>query len=368
MLILAVDTALGACSAAIYDSASGRVLARRHEPMERGHAERLPLMVEEIFAEAGLGPEQIDRLAATSGPGSFTGVRIGLSMARGLALAIDKPAVGVGTLEAMAAAVSDAPAGAAVCAAIDARRGEVYVERFAAGAASTPRLLPLADAAAACGDGSVVLVGSGAPLLLPLLPEATLSAAPPVPDAVTVARLAATRDPHAHPPEPLYLRTADAKPPAKTAVDVAIVEAGAGDCALLSRLHDAAFDDGWSEEDFARLMAMPGAIALIAGPGTTAPPAAFLFARAAAGEAEIITIGTVPAARRHGLARRLVEHLFALLAGRGISELFIEVASRNAPAIALYRAMGFTACGRRARYYDLGGGDFDDALVMKRAL
>ncbi len=364
MLILAVDTALAACSAAILDTRSGRLLAHRYEAMERGHAERLPLQVAAILDDAGLRARDIGRFAATRGPGSFTGVRIGLAMARGLALATGQPCVGVGTLDAIAAAAPEA-ASAPVAAAIDARRGEVYVQRFA-GAPSTPRLLRHAEAAALAGPAPVILAGTGAALLAPLIPGAAVSAASPVPDAATVARLAATLDPAGHAPEPLYLRTADAKPPPRAAAAIAIAEAGAEACALLATLHAACFDTGWSEAEFAALLAMPGAIALLAGPSPQSPPVAFLLARAGGGEAEIVTLGTAPAARRLGLARRLIEHLLALLDGRGAQTLFIEVADGNAPARALYERLGFAICGRRSRYYDRGGGRSEDAVVMRR--
>jgi tRNA threonylcarbamoyl adenosine modification protein YeaZ len=366
VLILAVDTALAACSAAILDTDPGKLLAHRHEAMERGHAERLPLQVEAILAEAGLRARDIDRFAATRGPGSFTGVRIGLAMARGLALATGKPAIGVGTLDALAAAVP-APGNPPVAAAIDARRGEVYVQRFD-GQPSTPRLLSHAGAAVLAGPAPVILTGTGAALLAPLIPGAALSSASPFPDAAMVARLAATLDPASHPPEPLYLRTADAKPPQHTAAAAAIAEAGAGECALLANLHAASFDTGWNEAEFAALLAMPGAIALVAGPSAQSPPVAFLLARAAAGEAEIVTIATAPAARRLGLARRLVEHLFALLEGRGAEAVFIEVAEGNSAARGLYDRLGFAICGRRPRYYDRGGGRTEDAIVMRRAI
>jgi ribosomal-protein-alanine N-acetyltransferase len=254
-----------------------------------------------------------------------------------------------------------------VAAAIDARRGEVYVQRFA-GESSTPRLLPLAEAAALAGPAPVALAGTGAALLLPLAPGAVLSSGSPFPDAATVARLAAGLDPASHPPEPLYLRTADAKPPQRSAAGTAIVEAGAGDCATLAGLHAASFDVAWSEADFAALLAMPGAVALLAAPSASSPPVAFLLARSAGGEAEIVTVGTAPAARRLGLAQRLIEHLMALLEGRGADAVFIEVAEGNAPARALYERLGFAPAGRRPRYYDRGGGRFEDAIVMRRAV
>ena len=100
MIVLAIDTCLFACSVAVVND--GRVLARRVEPMSRGHQERLAPLVQEAMAEAGLGFDKLDRIGVTVGPGSFTGLRVGLAFAKGLASALSIPAVGIGALEALA--------------------------------------------------------------------------------------------------------------------------------------------------------------------------------------------------------------------------------------------------------------------------
>src|ERR1700692_4915215 len=102
MKVLAVDTALGACSAAVLDGQS--VLAHRLERMERGHAERLAPMVREVMEEAGTGFAALDRLGVTTGPGTFTGQRVGIAFMRGLRLALQRPLAGITTLESMLAA------------------------------------------------------------------------------------------------------------------------------------------------------------------------------------------------------------------------------------------------------------------------
>src|SRR2546425_564498 len=101
MLLLALDTALGASSAAILDTAAGRLVAGVSEPMDRGHAERLLPMVAELFAEAGLAVRDCRRFVATIGPGSFTGLRVAIAAARGMALAAGGEAVGISTLDAL---------------------------------------------------------------------------------------------------------------------------------------------------------------------------------------------------------------------------------------------------------------------------
>ena len=121
MIVLALDTTLAACSVAVVED--GRVLAARSEPMLRGHQERLAPLVAEAMAEAGVGFAALDRVGVTVGPGSFTGLRVGLAFAKGLSVALSIPCVGVGTLEALAA--SDARVGGKegfIAAVIDARR------------------------------------------------------------------------------------------------------------------------------------------------------------------------------------------------------------------------------------------------------
>ena len=108
MKILAVDTALGACSVALLSG--DKILAHSFEEMARGHAERLAPMVQETMAKAGIAFSDIDRLAVTTGPGTFTGQRVGLAFMRGLRIALKKPLTGVTTLEAMAAGAMHARA------------------------------------------------------------------------------------------------------------------------------------------------------------------------------------------------------------------------------------------------------------------
>src|SRR5271170_6116822 len=103
MRVLAIDTALAACSAAVFDTEHGGIVASESQAMTRGHAEALMPLLRRVMGEAGLAFTAIDRVAVTIGPGSFTGLRVGIAAARGIALAADKPAVGVSTLSAYAA-------------------------------------------------------------------------------------------------------------------------------------------------------------------------------------------------------------------------------------------------------------------------
>ncbi|MGE5564545.1 MAG: tRNA (adenosine(37)-N6)-threonylcarbamoyltransferase complex dimerization subunit type 1 TsaB [Parcubacteria group bacterium] len=207
MRILAVDTCLPACSAAVIDG--NAILAAASEPMVKGHQERLATMVREVTQHAGVGFADLDRIAVTVGPGSFTGLRVGVAFAKGLASALGVPCVGVGTLEALAA---EEPGVAA--AVVDAKRGQVYLQVFEDGRALTePEALPLDEAAARLVElRPTTLVGSGAPLLAPALPGARVDHRT-TPDPAAIARIAAKVG-SPEPVKPLYLHAPDARPSA----------------------------------------------------------------------------------------------------------------------------------------------------------
>jgi tRNA threonylcarbamoyladenosine biosynthesis protein TsaB len=208
MLCLGLDTALGACSAALV-GADGLV-ARSFELRSMGHAETLAPMVDTLMREAGQPFTALTRLAVTTGPGTFTGQRIGLAFARGLGLALKIPCIGITTLEAMAAATLAERPGYPALIVTDARRGETYAQAFtAAGEASTdPALLSLDDAAQLITP-DITLAGTAAE---GLRHHGGVLATIRQPDAAFVAQLALTR-PDTGPPRPLYLRAPDAKLP-----------------------------------------------------------------------------------------------------------------------------------------------------------
>lgn len=202
MIVLAIDTALAACSAALVRD--GVALAAMSEPMERGHAERLASLVDALMRSAGVAFDSVDRIAVTVGPGSFTGVRVGLSFARGLALALGKPCVGVSTLEALAGE------GDGQRASVVKSAGEVFFALYNGDAARVPPGRFTIEEASALAPAGAAIHGPAAALLTrPGLIIAEMAHA----DPIVVARLAAGRDPAAHPPAPQYLRAPDAKLP-----------------------------------------------------------------------------------------------------------------------------------------------------------
>jgi tRNA threonylcarbamoyladenosine biosynthesis protein TsaB len=206
MIVLGLDTCLNACSVAVLDGE--RVLAHASEAMARGHQERLAPMAQAAMAQAGLAFDQLQRIGATVGPGSFTGLRVGVAFAKGLGSALAIPAVGIGTLEALAAEATGL-----VAAAIDARRDQVYLQVFEDGQAlMAPDVLAIGTAHARLAElamgRAITLVGSGAALLA--RPDDS-ALAPEGCDARHVARLAAAKP--VTPIRPLYLRAPDAKLP-----------------------------------------------------------------------------------------------------------------------------------------------------------
>lgn len=214
MLILAFDTTVAACSVALWRD--GAVLARVRAVMDQGQAEALMPMIEDVMSRSGESYAALDRIAVTVGPGSFTGVRVGLAAARGLGLAAHKPVIGVLTTEALAQAVPQQERDdthVQVLAAVDTKRGDVYVQAFDAHlrALGDPRVMAPAQLPAWLNDGPIVIVGDGAAIAAPSLgPRALLSSAEALPDPAVIATCAATRDAAPGGPLPVYVRPPDA--------------------------------------------------------------------------------------------------------------------------------------------------------------
>ena len=217
MRVLAIDTALEACSAAVLDT-SGGITASETVVMTRGHAEALMPLIARVMIRAGIEFGDLDRIAVTTGPGSFTGLRVGISAARGIGLAAGKSAIGLSTLAGFAAPLIADDDNTQVVAAIDARHDHIYLQVFGVNGRTLvgPRTATVRDAARAATTAPARLVGSAAKKLAAAWPK---GAEPPLlveqqgaPDIDWIARLgAAAADAHG-PPKPLYLRAPDAQP------------------------------------------------------------------------------------------------------------------------------------------------------------
>lgn len=190
--LLAIDTAAPRLALAVLRD--GNRLETLIEDMATGQAERLFPALAELLDRSGITYADLTRIAVTTGPGSFTGLRIGLSAVRGLALALDVPVLGIPSLLALSLAADCTP----VAVLLDAKRGEAYFQTFSGPgiAIREPALLPIDDA-------------------LRLVPPNAKILTSPLVDIAALARFALTADPALYPPEAAYIRDADAKPQEK---------------------------------------------------------------------------------------------------------------------------------------------------------
>jgi tRNA threonylcarbamoyladenosine biosynthesis protein TsaB len=218
MLILAIDTALDACAAGVLDTRVSRLIAHESLPMKRGHAEALMPLIARVMQQSGIGFADLHRIAVTTGPGSFTGLRVGLSAARGLGLAAGKPVVGLTTLTAYAAPVVSRNESHPIISAIDARHDHVYFQVVGGDGSPLirPRVAPIAEALEAARLGAPHLVGNAAQILADRwpadMPQPLQVDAQPAPDITWVGWLGAAVTPENAPARPYYLRAPDAKP------------------------------------------------------------------------------------------------------------------------------------------------------------
>jgi tRNA threonylcarbamoyl adenosine modification protein YeaZ len=218
MRILAIDTSCGAASVAVVEAGRIEPLAAISRPMARGHAEALAPMVEEATRLLDGGLASIGQIAVTIGPGSFTGIRVGVALARAMGLALGVPVVGVPTLVAFAAPLLNEPRLGVIAAAIDARHGSVYFQLFEA--SGRPLGPPRCDSVRECvrgvGAGPALLAGDAADLVAAEAHRSglpyDLAAATDAPDIVAVARIGLALDPALNPARPLYVKPPDARP------------------------------------------------------------------------------------------------------------------------------------------------------------
>jgi len=217
MILLAIDTASSQCAACVCDAAAGRELGRSVLDLGKGHAEHLIGVVHDALDVAGVTFRQLEKIAVSVGPGSFTGVRVGVAAARGFAMALKIPAVGVTTLEAVAAQAREGAGAKTVMAALSGGRGEIHLAVYDAAGATLfgPVATTVEGAAAIAREHRPLLAGSAAAMVAE---EAGSGLAIGLAGATTAdigvyARLGAAKA-AGEKPKPLYLRDADAKPQA----------------------------------------------------------------------------------------------------------------------------------------------------------
>jgi len=202
-LTLVIDTSLNACSAALFDG--DRALAQSVEAMARGHQERLGVMVADLFETAGAAPRDLGHIGVTLGPGSFTGLRVGLSFAKGLGVGLGLAPKGIGTLEALACHAD--LMGEARLSVIDGGRGQIYAQLFTLESHGAPLSLN-AESDFAPFESVSVLTGPGASLLAAHLPGASIYPQ----DWPTTGALNRLTHSSGHDNlTPIYMREADAK-------------------------------------------------------------------------------------------------------------------------------------------------------------
>ncbi len=359
MIMLAIDTCFARCAACLFDSASGQVLAQQDVAMERGHAEVLAPMVAGLLEVAHITPTDLARIAVTAGPGTFTGLRIGLSFARALGLALNIPVIGLDTLRAVAMA---APGLQGPVLVLHQAGQSGFFYAWDPGHGGNIALLSRADIAARPIAAGTLVLGTGAAAISG--PHVVRRPAWDLPDLALLARFAAAQPAATTMPGPVYVREAHAKP--QTGAQIAIRNAVAGDVAALSQLHQASFSPGWTVHDMAAMLATTGTHALVGE--SDGQISSLLIFRAIAGEAEILTLATAPTRRRLGHGAKILKALIARAGLQMVSEIFLEVAADNQAARALYRQFKFAEVGQRKGYYARPGGKTEDAILMKRAV
>ncbi|MCO6187377.1 tRNA (adenosine(37)-N6)-threonylcarbamoyltransferase complex dimerization subunit type 1 TsaB [Rhizobium sp. L1K21] len=215
MKLLAIDTSGADCSAAVYDCDAAAVLAERQETIGKGHAEKLMGMIDAVLHDCGLDMAEIGKIGVVVGPGSFTGIRVGVSVARGFGLALGVPLASVTTLETLAYdAVRQSGSEEPILTVMDAKRGQVYLQLFGAdgGALDDPFVMEIDAARAFYAANPARLAGSGSALLRGFEASPEIDHLPIDVVAAIAARKATGK------PAPLYLRGPDAKPQAGFAV------------------------------------------------------------------------------------------------------------------------------------------------------
>jgi len=388
MVILALETATRTGSLALF--ANGVVTDARIAEDARTHGARLPGALREFLAGAGRTLADIDIFAVVTGPGSFTGLRVGLATIQGIALATARPVIGVPTLDAMAAGwLRQHPAEFdRLAACLDGARDDVFYALYDArtmredgwpAVLVEPRVsaasAAAADIARESGDRRLVLIGDAGGRFDAVFREARPDAhydwvVPNLAEAavrLAAARAGSATKPHAL--RPLYVRRPDAilarERQAKLAEEFFEVTAPA-DVAEVAGLQARAFGNAWGAEALGGQQTNPSVARLYATRVPSGGIVAYCAAWKVVDELHINSVAVDPQYRRQGLARRLLEHVLTAAAASGTTSATLEVRQSNEAGRALYERLGFRLEGVRPGYYQ---DPREDALILwKRGL
>ncbi|NDB66586.1 MAG: tRNA (adenosine(37)-N6)-threonylcarbamoyltransferase complex dimerization subunit type 1 TsaB [Methylocystaceae bacterium] len=217
MKILAIDTALQALSVCVLQNSPDIQRQSETIQMARGQAEALMPTIERVLSKAQMDVSHLDRIAVTIGPGSFTGIRVGLAAAKALGRVCQKPVLGISTLAVLAAPLIEKQQGDMIVSAIDARHDHIYMQVYTGTGRSIfgPKIISLRDAIRMIGSGPIQCVGNGSTLLAHIAEMAGIKAQiieeSSIPKIEYVGRLGMLADPQHAIARPLYLKAPDAK-------------------------------------------------------------------------------------------------------------------------------------------------------------
>ena len=330
--------------------------------MQRGHAEALPVMVKALIEKAGLAFPEVTKIVVTTGPGSFTGVRVGLSFANGLSQALNVAVHGIDVMTATQASVPKSEYPILVV----HKSGESGLYHFLKSNNSTTiETMKLEDMVEELDSFSQQILGTGADDVMAAAPHIPFTRVNghDLPEAQNFTKSALAYVTEKRFARPLYLRDPDAKIH-KIAPDWLVQTSPVPDLANLASIHAESFPTPWGPDEIAALLSVGGTKLLTAG----TPTKAFVLFRQTVDEAEILTLATTPSERRKGFGTSLMKFLIAALRSAKVKTLVLEVATNNAAALALYRQMGFKPAGRRKAYYDNRDGSRTDAEILKLSL
>lgn len=351
MLILAIDSAGAGCGVALWRD--GKIVTFLHEEMQRGQDRRLIPMIEEGLNQAGCTYADLDRIAVTTGPGSFTGLRIGIAAARGLGLSLGKPVIGIDRFTIYSRLANRDRPNSSVLVVLESHRPELYTSLYdeqSRGQKTAMLTEPEVSSVIAHKSGLLMM---GDTHHCSRNPEAV-----EIMDVLAACTAEANLNDPAYLPRPYYIRPPDitVKPSPNQMRGITSADAGA-----IAALHALAFPHApWSVAQMQGSVDLPTTRGwLVLNAGTLA---GFVLCQVMGDEWEILTIATHPALQRKGFARLLLGQLAESFHERCGQKCFLEVAADNIPAQKLYEATGFRQFGRRNGYYTVRGQRVDALL------